>query len=442
MKIFLCWSEDRSKELAELLKNWLIKVCGIAEGDIFFSPEIEKGTRWFDEVQRCLEGAEAAIICFTPENIQSSWMHFEAGVVLGRLKTNRIFPLLFQVRSDELTGPLSEFQGASISKKDSRKLAEAICGLNKTEISADYDIHWKELEEGMQELKLNRISQVIRNFRALFQRKTFNEPLYECTNQTWADRYSGARDTWKILQEFKEKVAQVCEPYQQELFNQLISTIDGYAGLLKSVLIEEKKFWISEAGNVDFTKSADGSSMPGAIAAASERRLRQIQRLVFLLDSQSAAAVMPESVEFANMSDFAERKEAVSARQKAIRDKELVLSKSQISKCQESIWEFDRIVFYLHIEHSEKPSASALAEGIEGELERLRAAEEKISAMPLHYSIRALLAQGLDWDYPDLNALLDEVEQWLMKGERDSGGQIKLNMEKIRKRMSQPPPAD
>lgn len=120
----------------------------------------------------------------------------------------------------------------------------------------------------MEKLKVDRISHVVANFRELFERKTFQEELRECTHQTWVDRYSGARETLKTLQGYKTMIDRICEPYQKELFNQLISSIDGYAGLLKSLLIEEKKFWVSEEGDVDFTQGIGtarprlGSSLP------------------------------------------------------------------------------------------------------------------------------------------------------------------------------------
>ena len=85
-------------------------------------------------------------------------------------------------------------------------------------------------------------------------------------------------------------------------------------------MIEEKKFWVSEEGDVDFTKASDGSPTLGVVSAASERRLRQIGGCGFLLDSPSAAPVIPESIEFSRMTDFAERKELVRAKQRAIND--------------------------------------------------------------------------------------------------------------------------
>jgi hypothetical protein len=112
LKIFLCWSQPRSQKLAESMRNWLIHVIpGLADEDIFFSPQIEKGIDWFEEVRHKLAEVDAALICLTPENIQSQWIHFEAGAVLGRLAKNRVFPYLLGIHSEDLKGPLSAFQG-------------------------------------------------------------------------------------------------------------------------------------------------------------------------------------------------------------------------------------------------------------------------------------------------------------------------------------------
>ena len=436
MKIFLCWSQIRSQKLAEALKEWLIHVVpGLSNDDIFFSPQIEKGIQWFEAVRRELAGADAALICMTAENTQSQWLHFEAGAVLGRLEKNRVFPYLFEVRSEDLKGPLSAFQGTTNKEDDTRRLAHDLCTLAGTELPADYDARWKTLSERMEKLKVDRISHIVANFREIFERKTFQEELRECTHQTWVDRYSGARETLKTLQGYKTMIDRICEPYQKELFSQLISSIDGYAGLLKSLLIEEKKFWVSEEGYVDFTKASDGSPTHGEVAPASERRLRQIRRLRFLLDSPLAVPVMPESIEFSRMNDFAERKELVRAKQRAINDGELAFPEEQLLSWRTSVWELDRIVVYLLMEKSKEEAKQrivrALVQCVEEEMERLKAGEDKVSAMPLHYAIRALLDLGISASQPGLPMLLNEVEQYLEASGRDNGGQIKRNLKKL-----------
>ena len=436
MKIFLCWSKPRGKELAKAMKDWLANILpNLTPQDIFFAPEIEKGSEWFDAVRQRLTEVDAALICLTPESLHSPWIHFEAGAVLGRLERTRVFPFLFDVRPEDVEGPLSAFQGTSNTEEDTLRLARDLRRLAQVqpEEPPDYaTAFWAKLKGEMDKLKIDRISQVVPNFRKLFQRKTFEEKLSDCTHQTWVDRHSAARETWKTLQGHKITVDQTCEPYQKELFQQLINAVDGYAGLLKSSLIEEKRYWISEAGTVDFNRASDGTPATGAVAGASERRVQQIQRLVFLLDSPSAMAVTPEASDFSRMTVFAQRKELVRAKQQAIRSGGLLLSEIPKLSGRESIWELDRIVYYLLLEESKAPVAKTLAECIEGELERLKAVEEYTSAMPLHYAIRALLSPKLVRDEPALDALLTDVEQYLNNSGHDKGRQIRRNIEKFR----------
>jgi hypothetical protein len=131
---------------------------------------------------------------------------------------------------------------------------------------------------------------------------------------------------------------------------------------------------------------------------------------------------------------FAQKKELLRAKQKAVRTGSLCLSETQESSCRESIWELDRIVYYL-FQESKAPSARTLAKCIRGELYRLWS-EEKASAMPLHYAIRALLAPELVHDEPTLDALLTEVEQYLEDSHRDKGSEIRRNIEKFRQTAS------
>lgn len=435
MKIFLCWSGERSKLLAQALQEWLIAtIPGVKKGDIFFSPNIAKGSKWFEEVRARLTNANAAVICLTPENVQSPWMHFEAGAVLGHMGRECVFPYLFKVRPADLQGPLGEFQVTVNNEEDTRRLAADLCKMAKGKLSSRYGNQWKKLEAKMNELKVERVSDIIQNFAELFQRKTFDEPLKECTHQTWGDRYTGARETHKTLSGNKALVARVCEPSQLELYNRLVSIVDGYAGMLKGFLLEERRFSFAADGAVDFTKTVEGEAClaGAAIAPAAERRMKQIKRLVHLLDSPAAAAVLGESVAFSRLTVHAERKEIVRAKRYEIESKRLKLTREQLKRCQESIWDLDRIAYYGTLEFAEKPPFKELSEAVEGEIERLRAGEEGASAMPLHYALRALLNTQVTDNRGRLLLLIEEVESYIEESGRDAGGQIRANLRKLR----------
>jgi hypothetical protein len=101
------------------------------------------------------------------------------------------------IRPEDLEGPLSAFQGTANTEDDTRRLARDLRRLAQIqpEEPPDYAVIWTKLKEELDNIKTNRISQVVPNFRELFHRKTFEEHLSDCTHQTWLDRYSGARET-------------------------------------------------------------------------------------------------------------------------------------------------------------------------------------------------------------------------------------------------------
>src|SRR5689334_22311711 len=98
MKLFLCWSGNRSKEFAEILMHWLPKVVG-PKLQPTMSSKIEKGVGWLEALLTHVEGADAGLLCLTPENLTSSWIHFEAGM-LGKAVRERYARL-----PDQAEGP-------------------------------------------------------------------------------------------------------------------------------------------------------------------------------------------------------------------------------------------------------------------------------------------------------------------------------------------------
>ena len=79
MKIFISWSGARSEIIAKGLSEWLPNV--IQSIDIFYSPAIEKGTRGGAEINNVLAETNFGIICLTPENLENTWIHYEAGAL-------------------------------------------------------------------------------------------------------------------------------------------------------------------------------------------------------------------------------------------------------------------------------------------------------------------------------------------------------------------------
>ena len=79
MHLFICWSGRRSRRMAEAFDSqWLPKVFGGRITSFVSFADIEKGEGWFERLLTELGKADAALVCLTPENLASPWMHFEA----------------------------------------------------------------------------------------------------------------------------------------------------------------------------------------------------------------------------------------------------------------------------------------------------------------------------------------------------------------------------
>jgi len=168
MKVFISWSGSKSLAVAEVLREEL--PCLINELEIFVSSEdIEKGSAWFPKIANELEKSDFGIICLTPENLQSRWVHFEAGVLAGKFSQSKVAPLLIEFdKYEQIPPPLSELNLAMFTKVDFFKL---LCTLNKNTVKPlsdailgkTFDRSWQHITEKIQgKIKALPISKVVK----------------------------------------------------------------------------------------------------------------------------------------------------------------------------------------------------------------------------------------------------------------------------------------
>ncbi len=173
VKVFLSWSGNVSRQIASVLKKWLPKVYKNIE--LWISSEnIDAGTLWLEKLTEALKKHQYGIICVTADNIDKPWINFEAGAISNKLKKNRVTPLLFKVKTSELTGrPLSTLQAVELNKAGIQKLIKSLDATYKEEEAEELseeitdllDEYWEELED-----ELTRIdwfsSELIRPLRS------------------------------------------------------------------------------------------------------------------------------------------------------------------------------------------------------------------------------------------------------------------------------------
>lgn len=152
MKVFISWSGQLSKKLADILKNWLPSVIQAVK-PYYTSEDIAKGSRWSAEIAKELEEAKIGIICLTRENLEASWIMFEAGALSKNVGASRVCPILFEIESTDIKGPLVQFQAAKFEKSDIKKVIGMINselgdrGLTAEVIDKVFEKWWPELKE-------------------------------------------------------------------------------------------------------------------------------------------------------------------------------------------------------------------------------------------------------------------------------------------------------
>jgi hypothetical protein len=403
--IFICWSGDRSQRLARELRTFLSRIIPDIEktgSNLFMSDDIAKGTRWFDAVEKELDRADAGLVCITREALQSGWIHFEAGALARAVRKNEqaradtLYTYLLGVQPDELQGPLAAFQSTRFDREDTKRLSASIAALIAPDADAKkaseqaFDAHWPDFADAVKAIGPLPAAQLIPDLEDLFRRKTFNEAIDDCTRQSWIDRFTAARETIAGLETYRPAM-KADDSYLLDLYNDLLGELDGYAMNMGALLLTEKKFDISPE---------DGKLVVGdGIKRACESRRGRIRQLVTHLLAPNCAPVLEaESRRYAKMSSFDAKKTIVihpaeRELQSELESKESRLSAEELSRCAASLWEFDRIYYYLVQERTPSASLESLAGSVDHEVEKVRALDGGASLIPLHYAIRALKRQ-------------------------------------------------
>jgi len=121
MKVFLSWSEERSRLAAEAFKSWIEEVLQCVEP--WMSPDIDKGANWPSELSDRLETTYVGVVFLTRDNLSSPWLHFELGA-LAKTKSGRPCIVLVDVPPTDVKGPLSLYQHTRCNEDDIRRLVQ------------------------------------------------------------------------------------------------------------------------------------------------------------------------------------------------------------------------------------------------------------------------------------------------------------------------------
>jgi ribosome-binding protein aMBF1 (putative translation factor) len=116
VKVFFAWSGPTSEQLAEFMREWIPSVIQAVK-PFMSTQDIRKGQRWANEIGARLADADFAVLCLTPTNLNSRWIHYEAGAV-SRIEGCRVSALLLDVPVTQIEFPLQQFQHTRLTKRD------------------------------------------------------------------------------------------------------------------------------------------------------------------------------------------------------------------------------------------------------------------------------------------------------------------------------------
>ncbi|MBQ4851398.1 toll/interleukin-1 receptor domain-containing protein [Pseudoalteromonas sp. MMG012] len=152
MNVFLSWSGDRSKAVADLLDDWF--QCVLQALDPWMSSkDIERGSLWFSEINDQLQDTSIGVICLTQENKNKPWILFEAGALAKGLADNRICTFLIDLEPIDVGTPLSQFNHTLPNKDSMFQLVRTLNntlkdkGLNDKTLETVFNTYWEQFEK-------------------------------------------------------------------------------------------------------------------------------------------------------------------------------------------------------------------------------------------------------------------------------------------------------
>lgn len=151
VKIFISWSGNRSKAVAEVLSDWIKCVLQASEPWIS-TRHIDRGSLWFTEINEKLRDISVGIVCLTQENKDKPWILFESGALAKGLSSNRVCTFLVDLQPHDLTDPLAQFNHTKPDKGGVWELVRTLnsCLLEKAlderVLEKAFEVYWPIFE--------------------------------------------------------------------------------------------------------------------------------------------------------------------------------------------------------------------------------------------------------------------------------------------------------
>lgn len=155
MKVFISWSKEPAKSIAEELRHVLSAfVPGVEPW--MSEHDLVPGQRWGQQIAEHLADAKIALICVTERNKAEPWLHFEAGAISNALGESFVHPVIFDAAVEAVPATLTQFQVTRFTQQSFFSLVRTLNKLrDKPESEHDlrqrFDRVWPGMEATIKE---------------------------------------------------------------------------------------------------------------------------------------------------------------------------------------------------------------------------------------------------------------------------------------------------
>ncbi|PPS23455.1 hypothetical protein BVY11_30005 [Pseudomonas amygdali pv. morsprunorum] len=156
MKVFISWSGEKSRIVADLMSVWI--KCVIQASEPWISTKhIDRGALWFSEINDKLRDVSVGIVCLTMENKDRPWILFETGALAKGISSNRICTFLIDLEPGDLTDPLAQFNHTKANRSDMFELVKTLNAclderrLDDAVLLRAFDVYWPSFEKDFTE---------------------------------------------------------------------------------------------------------------------------------------------------------------------------------------------------------------------------------------------------------------------------------------------------
>ncbi len=157
MKVFISWSGQQSKAVAEVLRVWLGYVFQ-GNPELWMSGhDISAGDRWANQLGLVLEQSSLGILCLTHENINAPWILFEAGSLAKSVTSSRVIPYCVGLSVNDIDYPLRQFQAVESTRDGTFRLVQTVNSARSNRLSTEklehtFETWWPQLHEKLSKI--------------------------------------------------------------------------------------------------------------------------------------------------------------------------------------------------------------------------------------------------------------------------------------------------